>query len=67
MSTLTAIAINVVNAVIQVAFYRADEPVVLGAAHVATGPVFAGLVAGTIVFARRAITTHRSGAVLGQR
>jgi hypothetical protein len=67
MSTLTAIAINVVNAVIQVAFYRADEPVVLGAAHVGTGPVFAGLVAGTIVFARRAITTHRSGAVLGQR
>jgi hypothetical protein len=67
ISTSTAVAINVVNAAVQVAFYRADEPVVLGAAHVATGPVFAGLVAGTIVFARRAITTHRTGAVPGQR
>lgn len=58
MATLVCVAVNVVNAIVQVAFYRADEPVVLGIAHIATGPVFATIVAVTLVFARRAITAH---------
>jgi hypothetical protein len=56
VATLVCVAVNVVNAIVQVVFYRADEPVVLGIAHIATGPVFATIVAVTLVFARRAIT-----------
>lgn len=54
VSTLVAAAINVINAAVQVTFYRADDPLVLAAVHVATGPVFAVLVAITVVSARRA-------------
>jgi hypothetical protein len=49
------LAVNIVNATVQVVFYRADEPIVLGIAHIATGPVFATLVAVTLICARRAI------------
>jgi hypothetical protein len=35
-------------------FYQANEPVVLGIAHTATGPVFATIAAVTLVFGRRA-------------
>jgi hypothetical protein len=54
-STLVCAAVNVVNAAVQAVFYLADKPVVLAAAHAATGPVFAVIVAVTIVFARRAM------------
>jgi hypothetical protein len=55
VATLACLAVNVVNAFVQVVFYRADEPVVLGIAHIATGPVFAAIVALTVIYARRAI------------
>lgn len=53
VATLACAAVNVVNAILQVVFYRADQPLVLGALHIATGPVFALIVAVTIGFARR--------------
>jgi hypothetical protein len=52
-STLVCAAVNVVNAAVQAVFYLANQPAVLAAAHAATGPVFAVIVAVTIVFARR--------------
>jgi hypothetical protein len=55
VSTLACAAVNVVNAAVQAVFYLADQPAVLAAAHAATGPVFAVIVAMTIAFARRAI------------
>jgi hypothetical protein len=58
VSTLVCAAVNVVNAAVQAVFYLADKPVVLAVAHVATGPVFAVIVAVTIVFARRAMPAH---------
>jgi hypothetical protein len=57
ISTLACVAINTVNAVVQVTFYRADDTAVLGIAHLATGPVFAVLVALTLVAARRSPAT----------
>ena len=55
ITTLVAAAVNVVNAAVQAVFYLGNDPVVLAAAHIATGPVFAVIVAVTIVLARRAI------------
>lgn len=55
VTTLIAVAVNIVNFAVQAVFYLADQPAVLAAAHVATGPVFAALVAGTVVAARRRI------------
>jgi Protein of unknown function (DUF3159) len=55
VSTLVCAGVNVVNAAVQTVFYLANEPVVLAAAHIATGPVFAAIVAVTVVFARRAM------------
>ncbi|MFJ2399390.1 DUF3159 domain-containing protein [Streptomyces sp. NPDC087843] len=54
-STWVCVAVNVVNATLQVTYYRDDEPLVLGIVHIATGPVFAVIVAATIAFARRAV------------
>ncbi|MFF2996882.1 DUF3159 domain-containing protein [Streptomyces sp. NPDC057950] len=54
-STWVCVAVNVVNAALQVIYYRADEPLVLGMVHIATGPVFAAIIAATIAFARRAM------------
>lgn len=56
VATLACVAVNIVNATVQVVFYRADEPIVLGVAHIATGPVFAAIVAVTLICARRVIT-----------
>ena len=39
----------------QAVFYLGNNPVVLAAAHIATGPVFAVIAAVTIVLARRAM------------
>ncbi len=58
-ATSVAVAINVVNAFIQVVFYRSGDTVVLAAAHIATGPIFATLVAVTLVAARRAGVASR--------
>lgn len=55
-TTLVAVAVNVVNFAVQAMFYLANQPAVLAAAHVATGPVFATLVAATVVAARRRVT-----------
>jgi Protein of unknown function (DUF3159) len=55
VSTLVCTAVSVVNAAVQAVFYLADDPVALAVAHVATGPVFAAIVAVTIAFARRAM------------
>jgi hypothetical protein len=55
VTTLAAVAVNVVNAAVQAVFYLGNDPVVLAAAHIATGPVFAVIVAVTIVLARRAM------------
>jgi hypothetical protein len=53
-STWVCVAVNVVNAALQVVFYRDDAPLVLGIVHIATGPTFAVIVAATIALARRA-------------
>jgi hypothetical protein len=55
VSTLVCAGVNVLNAAVQTMFYLANQPVVLAAAHVATGPVFGVIVAVTVVFARRAM------------
>ena len=56
VATLAAVAVNVINAALQVIFYRRSDTVVLAVAHIATGPVFATLVALTLVAVRRALT-----------
>ena len=53
VSTLAAVAVNAVNFTLQATFYLADQPLVLAVAHVATGPVFACLVAATVIAVRR--------------
>jgi hypothetical protein len=53
VATLACAAVNVVNAALQAVFYLADDPAVLAAVHAATGPVFAAIVAVTVVRARR--------------
>lgn len=58
VATSVCIAVNVVNACLQVVFYTAGDTVVLAAAHIATGPIFATIVAVTVVFARRNINAH---------
>jgi hypothetical protein len=55
IATSAAIGVNVVNAVIQVLFYGRGDTAVLAVAHAATAPVFATLVAVTLVAARRAV------------
>jgi Protein of unknown function (DUF3159) len=59
VATSAAIAINVVNAAVQVIFYGRGDTVVLAVAHVATGPVFATLVAVTIVAVRATLARQR--------
>jgi hypothetical protein len=57
VTTVIAIAINLVNFALQAFFYAADQTVVLAVAHAATGPIFAALVAGTLVAVRRRLAT----------
>jgi hypothetical protein len=56
VTTLIAVGVNVVNVALQLFFYAADQTAVLAVAHAATGPVFAALVAGTLVAVRRRLT-----------
>jgi hypothetical protein len=60
ISTLIAVAVNAVNLGLQVVFYLADQTAVLAVAHAATGPVFATLVAGTLVAVRRRLASADS-------
>jgi hypothetical protein len=60
IATGAAIAVNAVNATVQAIFYGRGDTVVLAVAHVATGPIFATLVALTIVAARRTMAAQRS-------
>ncbi|HEX5404149.1 MAG TPA: hypothetical protein VFX16_17820 [Pseudonocardiaceae bacterium] len=53
VATLVCVAGNIANATPQAVFYLADNTYVLAAAHIATGPVFAVIVAATVVAARR--------------
>ena len=62
VSTLVCAAVNVANATVQAVFYLANQPAVLAVAHAATGPVFAVIVAVTVVFARRAMPRTRRAA-----
>jgi hypothetical protein len=55
ISTLVCAAVNVVNATLQAVFYFANDPFVLAAAHIATGPIFAVIVAVTVLSARRVL------------
>jgi hypothetical protein len=59
IATLVCAGVNVVNAALQATFYLADNTYVLAAAHIATGPVFAVIVAVTVVSARRAMQAGR--------
>lgn len=54
-ATWAAIGINIVNAAVQVIFYARNDTAVLAVAHVATGPIFATLVAVTIVAVRKTL------------
>ncbi|MBQ1020188.1 DUF3159 domain-containing protein [Micromonospora sp. D93] len=58
-ATSAAIGINVINAAVQVIFYERGDTVVLAVAHAATGPVFATLVAVTIVAVRKTLAAQR--------
>ncbi|MEV4824638.1 DUF3159 domain-containing protein [Micromonospora sp. NPDC049274] len=58
-ATSTAIGINVINATVQVIFYDRGDTIVLAVAHAATGPVFATLVAVTIVAVRKTMAAQR--------
>jgi hypothetical protein len=60
VATSAAIAINLANAAVQVIFYGRGDTVVLAVAHVATGPVFATLVAVTIVAVRRTLARQQT-------
>ncbi|HEY2222838.1 DUF3159 domain-containing protein [Actinomycetospora sp.] len=60
VTTVIAIAVNLVNLALQAFFYAADQTVVLAAAHVATGPIFATLVAGTVLAVRRRLARDRA-------
>ena len=60
VTTLVAVAVNAVNFALQATFYAADQPAVLAAAHIATGPVFALLVAATLVAVRRRLGRDRA-------
>lgn len=59
VATSAALAINVVNGAVQAVFYGRGDTVVLAVAHVATGPVFATLVAVTVVAVRRTLAAQR--------
>ena len=60
VTTLIAVAVNAVNFALQAWFYAAGQTAVLAVAHVATGPVFATLVAGTLVAVRRRLARERA-------
>lgn len=59
IATWTAVGVNAVNAALQVVFYARNDTAVLAIAHVATGPVFATLVAVTVVAVRKVLTAQR--------
>ena len=58
-ATWAAIGINMVNATVQVVFYARNDTAVLAVAHVATGPIFATLVAVTVVAVRKTLGAQR--------
>jgi hypothetical protein len=60
VTTLIAVAVNAVNFALQAWFYAAGQTAMLAVAHVATGPVFATLVAGTLVAVRRRLARERA-------
>jgi Protein of unknown function (DUF3159) len=60
IGTLVVIAVDGVDAALQVVFYLANNTFVLAAAHIAVGPIFAIVVAVTIVFARRTMSAKAS-------
>jgi hypothetical protein len=62
ISTVVAVAINAVNFCLQAFFYLADQTAVLAVAHIATGPIFATLVAGTLLGVRRQLARDRVAA-----
>ena len=59
VATWTAIGVNVINATLQVIFYAKNDTAVLAIAHVATGPIFATLVAVTIVAVRKTLASQK--------
>jgi hypothetical protein len=63
VATSAALGINVVNGFVQAVFYGRNDTVVLAVAHVATGPVFATLVAVTVVAVRRTLAAQKSANV----
>jgi hypothetical protein len=62
ITTVIAVAINAVNFCLQAFFYVADQTAVLAIAHIATGPIFATLVAGTVLAVRRQLGRDRAAA-----
>jgi hypothetical protein len=58
IATTAALGINVINATVQAIFYGRGDTVVLALAHAATGPVFATLVAVTVVAVRRTLAAQ---------
>jgi hypothetical protein len=59
IATGTAVVINVINATVQVIFYGRGDTLILAVAHTATGPIFATLVAVTIVAVRRTLARRQ--------
>jgi hypothetical protein len=58
-ATWTAVGVNTINAVLQVTFYARNDTAILAIAHVATGPIFATLVAVTVVAVRKTLAAQR--------
>ncbi len=59
VSTWVCIAADVLNAILQVVYYRGNDTVALGIVHIATTPTFAVIFTVTITFARRAMPARR--------
>jgi hypothetical protein len=52
-TTAASLAVNIVNAAVQVSLYAANHPVALGAVHVITGPLNIAIVGVTVALVRR--------------
>jgi hypothetical protein len=61
-TTVACLVLDAANAAIQFVFYQRSDTVVLAIAHIATGPMFAAIVAATVTYARRALRDPRSDA-----
>jgi hypothetical protein len=66
ITTLLAVAVNLVNFVLRVVFYLAEQLLLLTIIEVATAPVLLALAAFTVIAARRAVAGPAAAAPTGE-